>query len=68
MHGPTGLVLAYILTLIHRIDNNQHEMRMVNRESKERKPDWAFTQKWFDRLRPESDSRLKTQWAVTIKT
>lgn len=66
-HEGEQLVLAYVLTLVRVIDIGKQEMRMVNRGSKDRKPDWAFTQAWYDRLRPAGENKHGAKWEVTLK-
>jgi len=67
-HGENGeLVHAHTLTLVRVIDVGHQEMRMVNRASKDRKPDWPFTQKWYDRLKPARENKEGAKWEVTIK-
>lgn len=62
-----GVVHAYTLTLVRVIDIGHQEMRMVNRASKDRKPDWPFTQKWYDRLKPARENKEGAKWEVTVK-
>ena len=62
------LVVAHVLTLVRVMDIGHQEMRMVNRESKKtRQPDWAFTQKWYEHLRPADENKLGAKWEVTLK-
>lgn len=65
-----NLAVAYLLTLVHVVDGNKHEMRMVNRDSKTRKPDWPLTQVWFDKLRQVDPASNKqgARWEVTLKS
>lgn len=57
----------YVLTLIRVIGVGGQEMRMVNRDDKSRKPDWSFTQKWYDSLRPARENKENAKWEVTLK-
>ena len=67
-HGSGGgLLLDYVLTLIRVIDVGRQEMRLVNRDDKSRKPDWSFTQKWYDSLRPARENKENAKWEVTLK-
>lgn len=67
-HSTTGsLDVAHVLTLVRVIDETRQEIRMVNREAKDRKPDWAFTQVWYDRLRPAEENKFGAKWQVTLK-
>ncbi len=66
-HVDDDLQLAYVLTLIRVIDVDRQEMRMVNRDNKTGKPDWLFTQKWYDSLRPARPNKENAQWEVTLK-
>lgn len=66
-HEANELVLVCVLTLIRVIDIGRQEMRMVNRDDKTRKPDWAFTQKWYDSLRPARKNDAGAVWEVTLK-
>lgn len=62
-----SLLLAHVLTLVRVMDVDRQEMRLVNRDSKERQPDWAFTQVWLDKLRPAAVNKHSAQWEVTLK-
>lgn len=62
-----ALLLAYVLTLVRVIDIGRQEMRLVNRDSKERQPDWAFTQVWLEKLRPARENKQNAKWEVTLK-
>jgi len=66
-HEGDSLVLDFVLTLVRCLDLGKQEMRMVNREAKDRQPDWLFTQKWYDSLRPARENKLNAQWEVTLK-
>lgn len=66
-HEGDQLYLDFVLTLVRCIDIGRQEMRMVNREAKDHKPDWAFTQKWYDSLRPARPNKENAQWEVTLK-
>ena len=66
-HEGDSLVLDFVLTLVRCLDLGKQEMRMVNREAKDRQPDWPFTQKWYDSLRPARENKLNAQWEVTLK-
>lgn len=63
-----SLLLAYVLTLVRVIDIGRQEMRLVNRDSKDRQPDWAFTQVWLEKLRPARENKLNAKWEVTLKS
>lgn len=66
-HGANGdLDLTHVLTLV-RVMGERQEMRLCNRETRTGKPDWAFTQVWYDRLRPAEENNAGAKWAVTIK-
>ena len=65
-HVESGLELAHVLTIV-RVMSDRQEMRLVNRDSKSRQPDWAFSQKWYDRLRPAAENTLRAKWEVTLK-
>jgi len=67
-HTANGdLALHHILTLVRVIDGDCQSLRMVNRESRSRQPDLAFSQKWYGCLRPAGENKLNVQWAVTLK-
>lgn len=67
-HGANGdLVHAHTLTLVRVIDVDKQEMRLVNRSSKDHKPDWSFTQAWYDRLKPARENKEGAKWEVTLK-
>jgi hypothetical protein len=66
-HEGETVTLAHTLTLVRVLDVGRQEMRMVNRASKNRKPDWLFTQAWYDRLRPAQENKEGAQWEVTLK-
>ena len=67
--GDNGsLVMEHVLTLVRRMDDTSSVLRMVNRESKSRQPDWAFTQAWYNNLRPAGENKLNAKWEVTLKT
>ena len=57
----------YVLTLVRVMDVDTQEMRLVNRDDKSRKPDWLFTQKWYDSLRPARENKENATWEVTLK-
>lgn len=63
-----ALLLAYVLTLVRVIDIGRQEMRLVNRDSKERQPDWPCTQIWVDKLRPARENKHSAKWEVTLKS
>ena len=60
-------VHAYTLTLVRLMGGGRQEMRLVNRESRTHEPDWAFTQKWYDRLKPARENKVRAKWEVTVK-
>ena len=62
-----SLLLAHVLTLVRVVDVDRQEMRLVNRDSKERDPDWSFTQVWLDKLRPARENKHNAKWEVTLK-
>jgi len=66
-HEGDALVMQYVLTLVRVVGIGHPEMRMVNKESKTWHPDWAFTQAWYDRLRPAGKNKLNAKWEVTVK-
>lgn len=67
-HADNGhLLLAHVLTLVRVIGVDRQEMRLVNRDSKERQPDWSFTPVWFDKLRPAPENKQSAKWQVTLK-
>jgi hypothetical protein len=66
-HEGDAVVLAYVLTLVRVMDVGRQEMRLCNRASKDRKPDWPFTQAWYDRLKPARDNKEGAKWEVTLK-
>ena len=69
-HAETvKLELVHTLTLVHVVDVDRHEMRMVNRTSKTRKPDWPFNQLWYDKLRQidPASNKARAKWEVTLK-
>ena len=67
-HGDKDeLKLAHVLTLVHLV-GEKREMRLMNREGRSRKPDWAFTQAWYDRLREARKNEFGAKWEVTLKS
>ena len=66
-HTGSGVELAHVMTLVRVIGPGRQEMRLVDRGSKTHKPDWAFTQGWYDRLRPASANKHGAKWEVTLK-
>lgn len=66
-NGMGALEPLHLLTLVRAVDIGRQEMRMVNRESKDRQPDWPFTQVWYDSLRPAGENKAGAKWAVTLK-
>ncbi len=67
-HGTNGdLVQVYVLTLVQVI-GEKREMRLVNREGKDRTPDWSFTQRWYDALHDAPKNEFRAKWTVTIKS
>jgi len=68
-HGSDGaLELLWVLTLVHVIGEAGHEMRMCNREAKDHKPDWPFTQAYYDKLRPAPPgNKENAKWEITLK-
>jgi len=59
---------VWVLTLVHVISEAGHEMRMSNREAKDRKPDWPFTQAYYDKLRPAPPgNKENAKWEITLK-
>lgn len=64
-HG--GSQPQHVLTLIRVIDVAKQELRLINRDDKSRKPDWTFTQKWYDSLRPARENTEGAKWEVTLK-
>lgn len=63
------LLLAYVLTLVRVVDVGRQEMRLVNRDSKDRQPDWLCTQVWLDKLRPApAGNKQNAKWEVTLKS
>ena len=66
-HEGDAVVLADVLTLVRVMDVGRQEMRLCNRASKDRKPDWPFTQAWYDRLKPARDNKEGAKWEVTLK-
>jgi hypothetical protein len=66
-HVDASLQLVYVLTVIRVIDVDRQEMRLINREGKTHKPDWLFTQKWYDSLRPARANKEGAKWEVTLK-
>lgn len=67
-HEADALVHAYTMTLVRVVDLDRQEMRLVNRNSKTNKPDWAFTQAWYDRLRVPSNNETGAKWEIVIKS
>ena len=59
--------LANIMTIVRVIGIGTQEMRLVNKEGKTRKPDWLFTQKWYDSLKPARENKENAKWEVTLK-
>ena len=66
-HVDDDLRLVYVLTLIRVIDVDRQEMRLVNRDAKTGKPDWAFTQKYYDSLKPAKANEHGAKWEVTVR-
>lgn len=66
-HAGDGVELAHVLTLVRCIDVDRQEMRMINREGKVRKPDWPFTQQWYNSLRPARKNAENAKWEVILK-
>jgi len=66
-HEGKALVMEHVLTLVRVIDFDRQEMRMVNRESKTRLPDWPFTQQGYEHLRPAAENKFNAQWELTLK-
>lgn len=67
VHTGGKLVVDCVLTLVRCIDIGSQQMRLINRDGKERKPDWLFTQKWYDSLRPARPNKENARWEVTLK-
>jgi len=63
-----SLLLVHVLTLVRVVDVDRQEMRLVNRDSKDRQPDWACTQVWVDKLRPARENKHNAKWEVTLKS
>ena len=66
-HAENAIELAHIMTLVRVIGIGTQEMRLVNKEGKTRKPDWLFTQKWYDSLKPARENKEGAKWEVTLK-
>lgn len=68
-HSESGhLLLAHVMTLVRVVGVDGQEMRLVNRDSKDRRPSWAFTQVWLDKLRPAPvGNKQNAKWEVTLK-
>jgi len=67
VYNEGNAVAEHVLTLVRVMGIGHQEMRMVNKESKTRQPDWAFTQKWYDRLRPAGENKLNAKWEVIVR-
>jgi hypothetical protein len=59
---------AYVMTLVRVLGVGTQEMRLKNKQSKDHKPDWAFTQAWYDRLKEAGKNEFGAKWEVTIKS
>lgn len=57
---------TYVLTIVHVIDFDKHELRLVNRD-KTGKPDWPLSQRLFDALRPAPENKDQAKWLLNIK-
>jgi len=68
-HAGAKLEVVYVLTLIRVMEETGQSLRMVNREGRVPVPDWPFTQKWCDHLRPAPPNNDENaRWAITLKT
>ena len=57
----------WALTIVRVLDGARQELRLVNRDSKAKKPDWALTQKLWDAIEPAERNDLNCGYEVTIK-
>jgi hypothetical protein len=55
------------LTIVRVIDFDRKSLRLVKRDGKVRLPDWEFTQKLADKLRPARENKEGAKWEVTLK-
>ena len=61
---------TWALTIVHVIDTgDRRELRLVNRDSKDRKPDWLLAQKLWDAIQPfgAESNKLNCQYQLTIR-
>ncbi len=54
-------------TLVHVVDTTGHQFRLVNRDDKTRKPDWALSQLIWDAMSPARPNKLDCKWEVTVR-
>ena len=74
MQGDRVLVFSaagvhkHTMTIIRSISDEKQELRLVNRDAKPHKPDWAFTQAWCDALQPAQANKENAKWEVFLTT
>lgn len=67
-HGINGELIEFHVMTIVRVMGDRQELRLVNRDNKTRKPDWPFTQDWYDSLRKAEENKVRAKWQVTLKS
>jgi len=57
----------WAMTIVHVVDTGGHSLRLVNREAKDHKPDWALSQKLWEAVEPAEKNDMNCEYALTIK-
>lgn len=66
-HKSDGHTEDYVLTLVHVVDVDSRELRLVNRDAKSRLPDWHVGQALADAMQPAGENKVGAKWKVSIK-
>ena len=64
VQGRRVLVGARVLTLVHVVDIGHRELRLVNREAKDGKPDLLLTQAMWKATEPAKSNKLNYQYEL----
>lgn len=69
VHGKhaDGRVEEWLLTFIHVVDVDRRELRLVNRETRDRQPDWHVKQTLLDAVKPAEENKAGAKWRVSVK-
>lgn len=62
-----GEISQNVLTLVHVVDTDSRSLRMVNRDSKTKLPDYRVSESLLAALKPARKNKENAKWEVTLK-